>query len=138
MEHESIGVADALVDFAAVLWDERERLDALCAALSSYARAQRTGDEADLAASEAQVRINSQRLQTCEVMRAANAGLLGDLLGLDPDPTLRELAVAAPEPWPMILGEHREALRELTREIAALAAETGCGVWQRSLAEHLY
>src|SRR5436305_9461146 len=80
--YDPTSAEDALADLVAHLWDERERLDALSAALAGYARAQRTGDEIDLAASDVQVRTNARRLQTLEVLRATEVEMLGGALGL--------------------------------------------------------
>jgi hypothetical protein len=55
------------------------------------------------------------------VLRATAADEAAEELGCPPNPSLRQLADAAEEPWRTILIEHREAFAAVTRQITDLA-----------------
>jgi flagellar biosynthesis/type III secretory pathway chaperone len=46
---------------------------------------------------------------------------VADILGLDPDCSLRDLAAAVPPPWDDVLTDHRNSLLTATTEISSLA-----------------
>ena len=61
------------------------------------------------------------QIRTTEVMRAAEVEVIGSQLGLGLNPSLTQLADAAPAPWNELLREHRKAFLTLAAEITALA-----------------
>jgi hypothetical protein len=117
--------AAALAAFGAltdVLWRERELLEGLLYKLTAQQMVLRSGENRWLARADAEVREAVEGLQDFEVLRAAEVDLLVRHYGLPANASLRELAETAPEPWPAVLYDHREALRTLTFEIDAVAA----------------
>jgi hypothetical protein len=58
-------------------------------------------------------------ISSLELHRAITAREVALELGVDGDPTLRELAIAAPDEWSLILHGHREALVELASRVEA-------------------
>jgi hypothetical protein len=105
-----------------VLWREREVLEDLLFKLTAQQMVLRSGESRWVARADAEVRAALEGLQDFEVLRAAEVDLLVRDYGLRADVSLRELAETAPEPWPTVLHDHREALRTLTVEIDAAAA----------------
>jgi hypothetical protein len=115
----ALAAFEALTD---VLWREREVLEALLYKLTAQQMVLRSGESRWLARADAEVRAAIEGLQDFEVLRAAEVDLLVRHYGLPANASLRELAEAAPEPWPTVLFDHREALRTLTFEVDAVAA----------------
>ena len=62
-------------------------------------------------------------IRETEVLRATAADVVAEALGLAPNPSLAALAEVAPQPWPTILADHRDALVALAREIAEVSEE---------------
>ena len=115
--------ADAFAAVAALLWDEREALEQLLFKLVEEQLILVSGSTRWLNRADAEVRASVTALRASEVMRAAEVDGLSRRLDLPVETTLGELAEQAPEPWPLVLIEHRDALRELVVQIDAVAAE---------------
>src|SRR5947208_14139055 len=62
-----------------------------------------------------------EQIRLTEVLRAAEVAVVGTDLGIGGDPSLGQLAEAAPAPWSELLHQHRQAFLALTAEITALA-----------------
>ena len=105
-----------------VLRREREVLEELLYKLTVQKTVLRGAESRWLTRADAEVRAAVEGLQDFEILRAAEVDLLVRHYGLPANVSLRELAETAPEPWPMVLLDHREALRTLTLEINAVAA----------------
>jgi hypothetical protein len=113
----------ALRDLSDVLWRERQLLDLLVFRLAT----ERNVDPAHLrwaAYAADDVDRESERLRLVEMERATVAAEEAQRLGLSPLSSLAELAAAAPEPWNVILDRHREALADLTDQVASGARES--------------
>jgi hypothetical protein len=108
---------DPYAALAAVLWSEREVLETVLYALTQERLILAAGETRWLHRADAQLRAALDRLRTAEVMRAAELDALTDELRLPHETTLAELVSIAPEPWPLVLDEHRAALRDLAAEI---------------------
>jgi hypothetical protein len=115
--------ADAFAAVAALLWDEREALEQLLFKLVEEQLILVSGSTRWLNRADAEVRTAVTSLRASEVLRAAEVDALARRLELPAETTLVELAEKAPEPWPLVLSEHRGALRGLVLEIDAVAAE---------------
>jgi hypothetical protein len=106
---------------ASLLWRERELLDRLLYKLT----VQRVIFEAGLTRwfekSDLAVRAAAKALQEHEVARAIETDRILRRYGLAADATLSQLAAVAPQPWPDLLQDHRDALRSLTEEIDEVA-----------------
>jgi hypothetical protein len=115
--------SDVFADVASVLWTERETLEDLLFRLVELQLVLAAGSTRWLNRVDEQVRAAMERLQHGEVMRSIQVETLAERLNLPPTSTLAELASIAPEPWPLVLTEHRAALRSLVAEIDAVAVE---------------
>lgn len=108
---------------SATLWLQREALEELLFKLVEEQLVVSTGATRWLHRVDAEVRTSMERVQSGEVMRAAEVQALSTALDLDDDASLAELADAASEPWSTLLHEHRAALRDLAFEVKGVAAE---------------
>jgi hypothetical protein len=114
---------DLFAEVASVLWSEREMLEHLLFKLVEEQLVLAAGSTRWLNCADAEVRAATARLQLGEVTRAVQVEALAERLHMPVATTLAELASIAPEPWPLVLTEHRAALRSLVAEIDAVAAE---------------
>lgn len=110
---------DAFAGLSALLWHEREVLELLLFKLTAQQLILRAGELRWVAASDAEVRAALQRLREFDVLRALETQALARALGVSEDASLREVAQVAPEPWASLLADHRQALQELTAQVAA-------------------
>lgn len=60
-------------------------------------------------------------IKRCELIRATLVAALAPSLGLGANPSLRELAEAAPEPWDFVLDQHRRSFLEIADDIGTQA-----------------
>lgn len=104
-----------------VLWRERELLDTLLYRLEVEQLVLASNRTDHLMRAARDVEAVLETLRETEVLRATAADAAAEEIGCAPNPTLRQLADAAPEPWATILHEHREAFATSTRQITALA-----------------
>jgi predicted RecB family endonuclease len=61
------------------------------------------------------------QLRTLEVERAAATEALAQRLGIEANPSLRQVAEAAPAPWNDLYAKHHEALLVLVTELRSLS-----------------
>jgi hypothetical protein len=109
---------------ANVLWQEREALELLLFRLTTQQLILGAGDLRWIAAADADVASALEQLREFEVLRAIEVQSLTAALGVPDETSLRALADDAPEPWGLLLTEHREALGQLTAEITAAAEQS--------------
>ena len=62
-----------------------------------------------------------EEMRHAELLRAIEADAVALELGLGPNPSLADLASAAPEPWDSLLNEHRVALHALAAQVRELS-----------------
>lgn len=103
----------------ATLWRERELMDQLLFALTSQRLILEANALRWLTTSSAQVCDIVETLRAHELLRAIAADDLAAELGLQPSPTLRELAAHACTPHDLILNDLSVELGELAAEIEA-------------------
>jgi len=108
---------------SAMLWTERETLELLLYTLTMEQLVLTSGSTRWLKRVDADVQAAVARLRTSEVLRAAEVESLSLSLGMPVETRLADLAGGAPEPWPMVLTDHRTALRGLVLEVEAVASE---------------
>jgi hypothetical protein len=121
--HDSDVIADAFGCVSGVLWAEREALELLLFTLVQEQLILTSGSTRWLHRADAQVRAAVEQLRSGEVVRAAEVEALALAQRLPLETTLAELADSAPEPWPMVLTEHRTALRALVFEVESVASD---------------
>ncbi len=104
-----------------ILWQERELLETLLYRLEVEQLVLASGRTHGLMRAARDVESTLEDLRTTEVMRAIAADEAASTVGLSPNPALRELAEASPEPWRSMLLDHREAFGTVTRRITEMA-----------------
>jgi hypothetical protein len=112
-----------LSEFCGVLWREREIVERVLYKIVVQQLVLNTGQTLWLPQANTEIELAVNDLRVVEVMRNAEFDTLATRMGLAAGASLAELAAIAPEPWGSILGEHRDALRELTAEIERTAQE---------------
>jgi FlgN protein len=74
-----------------------------------------------LAAATREVEAVLGEIRRCELVRATLVAAVAPSLGLASNPSLRELAEAAPEPWDFVLDQHRRSFLEIADDIGSQA-----------------
>lgn len=111
-----------LPELEAVLALERELLDDLVFALESESALMRFGlREKSLRRAATEVTTAGDRLRSAELLRSVYAEQAAVELGLDPAPTLVELATRTGEPWRALLLERRSQLRAAADEVGRVS-----------------
>jgi nucleotidyltransferase/DNA polymerase involved in DNA repair len=108
------------MDFAylsRLLWRERELLDTLLFKLHEQNLLLVSGDPEWLPRASREIEIVLERVAEVELERAVAFDRAAVGLGLAPDPSLRDLAACAPEPWGYVLEEHHAAFVQLATRI---------------------
>jgi hypothetical protein len=108
-------------DISTILWNERELLELLLFKLDEEQLLLAAGRTRWLSRATNEVEIVLERIRQAELVRSVKVDAVAGQLGLDPNPSLGELAAAAPEPWGELFDEHRAAFLALTSEITTLA-----------------
>jgi hypothetical protein len=104
-----------------MLWREQELLDLLLFKAEEKQYLIVTGKTRWLARIAHEIEVVLDQLRTLEVERAAATEVLAVRLGLDANPSLRQLAEAAPAPWNDLFAKHHEALLVLVTELRSLS-----------------
>lgn len=112
------------VDFqhlSTLLWREQELLDLLLFKAEEKQYLILTGKTRWLQRIAHEIEVVLDQLRTLEVERAAATEVLAAGLGIGVNPSLRQLAEAAPAPWSDLLAKHHEALLVLVSELRSLS-----------------
>ena len=104
-----------------LLWREHELLDLLLFKAEEKQYLILTGKTRWLARIAHEIEVVLEQLRTLEVERAAATEQIAGRLGLDPNPSLRQLAEAAPAPWSDLYLKHHESLLVLVTELRTLS-----------------
>src|SRR3712207_1666678 len=104
-----------------LLWREQELLDLLLFKAEEKQYLIVTGKSRWLARIAHEIEVVLDQLRTLEVERAAVTEALAVQLGLDANPSLRQVADAAPAPWNDLFGKHHESLLVLVTELRGLS-----------------
>jgi hypothetical protein len=111
----------AMQRLSQVMWRERELLEELQYALEVEQLILASGRSRWLMRAATEVEDVLTDMRKTELMRSVAADAVAVELGIPANPSLRQLAEAAPDPWGEIFGEHRDSLVKMTREITAIA-----------------
>lgn len=111
----------SMEDLSSVLWRERELLEMLLFKLEVEQLILEQGRTRWLAAAAREVETVLENIRETELARAVAADAVAGELGVEPNPSLRELAEAIDEPWRGILLDHREAFTTVATQITNLA-----------------
>ena len=104
-----------------LLWREQELLDLLLFKAEEKQYLILTGKTRWLARIAHEIEVVLDQLRTLEVERAAATEALAGKLGIEADPSLRQLAEAAPAPWNDLFAKHHEALLVLVTDLRSLS-----------------
>jgi hypothetical protein len=110
-----------LSEVSNILWRERQLMQLLLFKLETEQMILSGGRTRFLADATREVELVINELKEAELMRAIAVTGVAAELGLGPEPSLRELAAAAPAPWDNIFEEHRKAFLADTQEIFTMA-----------------
>lgn len=116
---ENAELAETFSAVVSLLWNEREALELLHFKLVQEQLLLQAGETRWLAKADAEVAEAIRRMRMSEVLRAAEMERILVELGLPVDATLAQLVEVAPEPWGLVLSEHRAALRSGVAEVQA-------------------
>ena len=104
-----------------LLWREHELLDLLLFKAEEKQYLILTGKTRWLARIAHEIEVVLEQLRGLEVERAAATEQIAGRLGLPGDPSLRQLAEAAPAPWGELYVRHHENLLTLVTELRSLS-----------------
>lgn len=111
-----------LSDLSQILWHERETLELVLFRLAAQRLLLRDGQDRWLCHASRELDAALDDLGAMELNRAVTAASVAASLGLADSAPLRELAAAAPQPWPSVIERHVGALVRLADEVVDLAA----------------
>lgn len=106
-----------LSEVSTILWQERHLLELLVFKLEEQQLLLAAGRTRWLALAADELDAVMDELRDVELLRAMEVDAAAGALGLAPNPSLAELAAAAPDPWDDLLAQHREALLLLADEV---------------------
>ena len=104
-----------------LLWREQELLDLLLFKAEEKQYLILTGKTRWLARIAHEIEVVLDQLRTLEVERAAATEAIAVTLGLGANPSLRQVAEAAPAPWNDLFAKHHEALLVLVTDLRSLS-----------------
>jgi hypothetical protein len=114
--------AVSLAELSNVLWRQRQLLDLLLFRMTVEQTLLVGRQVRWLARATDEVEAVLEEMRQTELVRSIVLQDAADELGLGVEPSLRELAEAAPAPWGEIFEEHRRAFLALTDEVQTIAA----------------
>jgi len=104
-----------------LLWREQELLDLLLFKAEEKQYLILTGKTRWLARIAHEIEVVLDQLRTLEVERAAATEAIAVALGIGSNPSLRQVAEAAPAPWNDLFAKHHEALLVLVTDLRSLS-----------------
>lgn len=113
-----------LSELSNLLWRERQLLDLLQFKLEEECLLLETDRSRWLAHAARETELVVDEIGRAEMTRALELASVGPALELGPQPTLADLAAAAPSPWSALFTAHREALRLAGQEVLETAARS--------------
>lgn len=114
-----VGVAEV----SNVLWREREQLELLLFKLEEERLILTSGGSRWVAHASHEVQLVVEQLRETELLRSIEVDSYAASIGMPPSSSLKDLATASDGAWASILVSHRDALLELTSEIARVSAQ---------------
>lgn len=111
----------SLSDISNALLREQSLLEMLLFKLEEEHLILAAGRTRWLAPATREVEAVLAEIRRCELVRATLVAGMAPSLGLGANPSLRELAEAAPEPWDFVLDQHRRSFLEIADDISSQA-----------------
>lgn len=109
-----------LSGLSAVLWREREVLDDLLYRLDVQQLLLMSGRDMWLVRASREIEETIERIRSIELERAILFDVAARELGLDPSPSLSNIAAVVDEPWRGLLTDHYNAFMDLSTRIQAI------------------
>lgn len=109
-----------LSGLSAVLWRERDVLDNLLYRLDVQQLLLMSGRDAWLVRASREIEEAIEQVRNIELERAVYFDEAARALGLEPGPSLSQVAAAVEEPWKSLLNEHYDAFMDLSTRIQAI------------------
>jgi flagellar FlgN protein len=104
-------------NLSSLLWRERELLEMLLFKLEVEQLILTGGKSQWLALAAREVESVLEEIRDVELLRAVSVECVAEELGLEPGPSLAEIARSSGEPWRAIWLDHREAFTTVTTQI---------------------
>jgi hypothetical protein len=104
-----------------LLWREQELLDLLLFKAEEKQYLIVTGKTRWLPRIAHEIEVILDQLRTLEVERASATEVMAAALGIGANPSLRQVAEAAPAPWNDLFAKHHEALLVLVTDLRSLS-----------------
>jgi hypothetical protein len=111
----------SMEDLSSVLWRERELLETLLFKLEVEQLVLATGRTRWLAPAAREIEEVLDAVRETELVRAVHSDAVATELGLEPNPSLQQIADASEEPWRSIWLDHRETFTAVAAEITEMA-----------------
>lgn len=111
----------SMEDLSSVLWRERELLETLLFKLEVEQLVLASGRTRWLAPAAREIEDVLENIRQTELLRAVEADAVASELGLDPNPSLQQIAEASEEPWRTLWLDHRSTFAEVSAEIQTMA-----------------
>ena len=108
-------------DLSSILWRERDLLELLLFKLEVEQLVLTSGRSHWLPIAAREVETVLHDIRGVELLRAVAVDTLAAELGLDPNPSLRDIAEASREPWRGIWMDHREAFTTVATQIIEMS-----------------
>lgn len=111
----------SMEDLSSVLWRERELLEMLLYKLEVEQLVLASSRTRWLAPAAREIETILETVRETEVLRTLAVDAVAERLGLEPAPSLSQIAEASEEPWRGIWLDHRDAFAAVAAEITAMA-----------------
>jgi FlgN protein len=108
-------------NLSSLLWRERELLELLLFKLEVEQLVLTGGRSQWLAFAAREVESALEEIRDVELLRAVSVDCVAAEMGLEPGPSLAEIARASGEPWRAIWLDHREAFTTVTTQIREMS-----------------
>ena len=113
-----------MTELSNLLWRERQLLDLLQFKLEEECLLLEGERDRWLAHAGREVELVLDEISRVEMARALELAAVAPEFGLGPQPTLGDLAAAAPPPWNALFADHRAALRLASQEVVDTAGRS--------------
>ena len=111
----------SMEDLSSVLWQERELLETLLYKLEVEQLVLAGGRTRWLPAAAREIDACLEQIRGVELLRAVAVDAVAAELGLDPNPSLQEIANKCEDPWHGIWLDHREAFTTVAAQIGHMS-----------------
>jgi hypothetical protein len=108
-------------DLSSVLWRERELLELLLFKVEVEQLVLAGGRTRWLPIAAKEIETVLEQIREIELFRAVEVDAVAEELGLEPNPSLRDIADRSPEPWRAIWLDHRDAFMTVAAQITEMS-----------------